>query len=294
METQPEAASRIYDQFAPTYDASWHPAYLQRLIKHAPLHPGDKVLVPCCGTGLESFLAARIVGPQGLVVGVDISSGMLAEARSRKARETTTTTSNDGDGLGNRIHLIQHDVTSLSTSTDPTLQSLCGKFNILICSSAFVLFSCPLSVLTHWTTYLAPNGYMVIDITHERNMLPGSIIERVATSSSLNLSTPYPSNRAWIRDRSSFARLLEEAGMRVEKIGVLDKVEGKPVLEFGIEDADAQFDYVTEGAFAANFDWEGKEEEAREMFREMWKREANDDGRVEVVDKLYLYVARKL
>ncbi len=44
------------------------------------LHPGDAVLDVACGTGNFTRRFARAVGPQGLVVGVDLSETMLARA----------------------------------------------------------------------------------------------------------------------------------------------------------------------------------------------------------------------
>ncbi|MEV8274752.1 methyltransferase domain-containing protein [Microbacterium sp. NPDC077184] len=47
------------------------------------LSPGDVVIDLGCGTGLNFPLLARAVGPEGLIVGVDRSGDMLAQARRR-------------------------------------------------------------------------------------------------------------------------------------------------------------------------------------------------------------------
>lgn len=47
------------------------------------LSPGDRVLDIGCGTGLNFPLLRQAVGPGGLVVGVDASAHMLAQARRR-------------------------------------------------------------------------------------------------------------------------------------------------------------------------------------------------------------------
>ncbi|KAI0437904.1 S-adenosyl-L-methionine-dependent methyltransferase [Xylaria telfairii] len=277
METQPQAAARMYDERAPTYENSWHPDYSRRLIERVPLKLGNRVLVTCCGTGLESFIAANIVGSAGVVVGVDISTGMLQEARARQSRERE---------LGSQIKFIHHDVTSLDTSAE--MQELRGTFDFLICSSAFVLFEDPAAVVRAWRPWLKDGGRMVIDITHERNMIQGLLMERVAEK----LGLKWPSNRQWIQNGDSFKKILEDEGLVVESLELLDKIADKPILSFGIEDADSQFDYVASGALAATFSWEGKKERARELFRNEWKGIARYE-KVEVVDRLYLYVARK-
>ncbi|KAI8955148.1 S-adenosyl-L-methionine-dependent methyltransferase [Xylaria longipes] len=278
METQPQAAARMYDERAPTYEDSWHPDYSRRLIERVPLEPGNRVLVTCCGTGLESFIAANVVGSDGLVVGVDISAGMLREAQARRSREPE---------LGSRITLIHHDVTSLDTCKE--LQDLRGTFDFLICSSAFVLFKDPAAVVRAWRPWLMDGGRMVIDITHERNLIQGLLMEKVAKK----LGQNWPSNRQWVQSSESFIEILEEEGMVVESFELLDKITGTPILSFDVEDADAQFEYVINAPLAATFSWEGKKERALEMFHEEWRRIARD-GKVEIVDGLYLYVAKKL
>ena len=45
-----------------------HPVLAAELVQRAQLQGGWKVLDLACGTGLVSYLAAAIVGPQGSVV----------------------------------------------------------------------------------------------------------------------------------------------------------------------------------------------------------------------------------
>src|SRR5574341_871346 len=47
----------------------------------AEIPPGATVLDRGCGAGLDSLIAARRVGPAGLVIGVDFSEAMLHRAR---------------------------------------------------------------------------------------------------------------------------------------------------------------------------------------------------------------------
>jgi SAM-dependent methyltransferase len=49
------------------------------------LQPGEKVIDVGCGAGIDSMIAAKMVGPTGEVVGVDMTPAMLQKARSEAA-----------------------------------------------------------------------------------------------------------------------------------------------------------------------------------------------------------------
>jgi len=56
-------------------------------IAHAELKEGETVLDLGCGAGWDAFLAARKVGPQGKVIGIDRSAETIAEAKRNAAKE---------------------------------------------------------------------------------------------------------------------------------------------------------------------------------------------------------------
>jgi arsenite methyltransferase len=49
------------------------------------LTPGERVVDVGCGGGIDSLIAAKMVGPSGNVVGVDMTPAMLEKARSSAA-----------------------------------------------------------------------------------------------------------------------------------------------------------------------------------------------------------------
>ena len=53
------------------------------LFQQANYMPGQRVVDVGCGGGSTSVAIARLVAPQGSVVGVDISSALVAEAKRR-------------------------------------------------------------------------------------------------------------------------------------------------------------------------------------------------------------------
>jgi arsenite methyltransferase len=79
------AAPDSYHGLAAGYDASarFTAGIRARTIVRLAVRPGDTVLDVGSGTGLSLPLLVAAVGPQGRVVGVERSSGMMALARER-------------------------------------------------------------------------------------------------------------------------------------------------------------------------------------------------------------------
>ncbi len=79
-----------WDKAAPFYDHLWQeqlePAQ-STLLELARIEPGMEILDVACGTGLVTFRAAALAGPEGVVVGTDISEQMVETARDRARRE---------------------------------------------------------------------------------------------------------------------------------------------------------------------------------------------------------------
>jgi ubiquinone/menaquinone biosynthesis C-methylase UbiE len=63
----------------------------QHMLVSTKLKPGDRVLDLAAGTGDQSLLAARMVGPTGWVLSTDISADMLQVAAHRAQQENLTT-----------------------------------------------------------------------------------------------------------------------------------------------------------------------------------------------------------
>lgn len=77
---------RWYDLFSWTYDLQLEHRYRpwqEQLVRQAGLQPGMRVLDLGCGTGQLFDLLVSAVGPEGRVLGLDCSHGMLAKARRR-------------------------------------------------------------------------------------------------------------------------------------------------------------------------------------------------------------------
>ena len=78
---------KIWNEVAPRYHHDWASRSVgpfkstSKLLDLANIKRGSRVLDLACGTGIVTRMLSSKVGPQGLVVGVDISSGPLKIAK---------------------------------------------------------------------------------------------------------------------------------------------------------------------------------------------------------------------
>ena len=86
LETAKKKAATTYNAAADFYD---HPAntfwerYGRRTVEQLGLSAGHRVLDVCCGSGASAIPAAKIVGPTGSVIGVDLAQNLLELARTK-------------------------------------------------------------------------------------------------------------------------------------------------------------------------------------------------------------------
>ena len=124
------------------YEAGWRdqlePAQ-SLMLEMAALRPGDRVLDVACGTGLVSFRALDAVGSTGSVLGTDISSKMVEEARRVAAR------------LGYRNASFERfDAEAMSLED--------GSFDAALCALGLMYFPEPVAALEEMRRLLAPGG----------------------------------------------------------------------------------------------------------------------------------------
>ncbi len=110
MAIEPQDVEKIYSgSLARTYDSHVSRIfgkYKTLAFNDSSLKRGDRVLVFCCGTGLDFFHIFEKIGTEGEIVGVDFSAQMLKQAKER-ARENAW----------ENVELIEADVT---TFRDPS------------------------------------------------------------------------------------------------------------------------------------------------------------------------------
>ena len=77
--------AKHYDITSRLYPAPGYPQRSQRLrtVEALGLRAGDTVVDIACGTGLNFALIEEVIGPEGRIVGVDLTDAMLARAEER-------------------------------------------------------------------------------------------------------------------------------------------------------------------------------------------------------------------
>lgn len=109
------------------------------LVELAQLQNGQKILDVATGTGIVAIAAAKIVGNQGKIIGVDISTGMLSQAQQKIAAASLQ-----------NIELIEADADYLNFNDN--------SFDVIFCSSAIPWFSDIPGVLRSWYRCLKKGG----------------------------------------------------------------------------------------------------------------------------------------
>jgi ubiquinone/menaquinone biosynthesis C-methylase UbiE len=77
--------AKHYDITSQLYPVPGYPqrAHRLRAVQALGLRPGDSVVDIACGTGLNFSLIEQVIGPDGRIVGVDLTDAMLAQAQRR-------------------------------------------------------------------------------------------------------------------------------------------------------------------------------------------------------------------
>lgn len=142
-----------WDKASGDYEEYWskqiEPAQ-KRLLEMAALRPGERVLDIACGTGLITFPAAITVGPQGSVVGTDISDRMVERGREESARQ----------GLMN-VSFQRADAEALDFPE--------SSFDAALCSLGLMYVPDPQNALRQVLRLLKPGGRMGAAVWGQRD-----------------------------------------------------------------------------------------------------------------------------
>ena len=131
-----------YDARSKNYDNSeWHRDIALATVNYVKPEKGQSVLDIATGTGSIAFYSAELVGPQGRVVGVDISQGMLDKCQQKIAESDNKNIEfRYGDG--------------------EYLDFPPNSFDRIYCSNAIFWMSNLQAAMRHWYEMLRPGGWI--------------------------------------------------------------------------------------------------------------------------------------
>jgi len=110
-------------------------------VKKAALQPGERVIDVGCGCGETSIEMARLVGPAGSVLGIDVSQPMLAVARSHGQSASLS-------------HLSFREADASATPLPANVDLLFSRFGVMF-------FNRPSAAFGHLRKSLRPGGRCV-------------------------------------------------------------------------------------------------------------------------------------
>ena len=197
MSNQPELnkykqeIADLYTRRSQTYDNSdWHLQTARRLVEYGRVGFGQQILDMATGTGHVAIAAAEIVGSQGRVIGVDISSGMLDIARSKAQKLSLKNT---------EFILADAEVLDFPVNS-------CDR---IFCASAFIWMSDLHAALTHWHKFLKPGGILGIHAFADTAFVGGVVTQKVAAKYGISFNMSKPTGTV-----EKCRSLLEQAGFK--------------------------------------------------------------------------------
>jgi 2-polyprenyl-3-methyl-5-hydroxy-6-metoxy-1,4-benzoquinol methylase len=173
----------------------------------AGLGPGMRVLDVGCGAGDVSFLAARLVGPEGTVIGVDKSPEAIRLASQRAASA----------GLAN-VHFLTQDLAELTL--DEPVDALIGRLVLMY-------FADPAVLLRRLAGFLKPGGLVVfheLDITGAKSEPACELFETTVQ----RVKQTFTRVGADIQAGLKLGRIIHEAGLPTPQMILGSRVECGP------------------------------------------------------------------
>jgi ubiquinone/menaquinone biosynthesis C-methylase UbiE len=155
-------------------------------VEHAALQPGQTVLDLGSGAGLDAFIARRLVGTQGRVIGVDMTAEMIARARENAAQQGF-------DNVEFRLGEIEH------------LPVRSNSIDVAISNCVLNLVPDKQRAFTEIFRVLKPGGRMCISDVVSSATLPGWV---------QGIAEAYAGCVAGALPRSRYLQMLRDAGFK--------------------------------------------------------------------------------
>jgi O-methyltransferase / aklanonic acid methyltransferase len=139
-----QSVAGLFGRAAAAYDrVGFFHQVARRLLSLAGVGHGMRVLDLACGAGAVLVPAARLVGPAGLAVGIDLAEPMAAVAASKLQR------------LGQ-----SRGVVAVMDAEQLGLRA--GRFDVVCCASAIYLLVDQAAAVRGWLEMLRPGGTLAV------------------------------------------------------------------------------------------------------------------------------------
>lgn len=163
-----------------------------RLVVHAGIREGERVLDVACGTGWATLAAAHAVGETGRVIGIDIADKALEIARGKAQKASLK-----------NISFEEQD------GHHPKFED--GAFDVVTCASALFGFQDIPGALREWRRILRPGGKVAI-CTYGREFRSVSTMLRNTIAKYGTGSSARNANEGYLETIEQCANCLTEAG----------------------------------------------------------------------------------
>jgi SAM-dependent methyltransferase len=195
-----DAAAAGWEKWWPLFERAAQ-SVSNRLVELARIKPGDRVLDIATGTGEPAITAARKVGPNGRVIGVDHSPGMLEVARRRAASL----------GLSN-VEYREGDAASLR---EPS-----ASFDAVVCRWGLMFVPDLAAAVRGIRDLLKPGASLATAVWDAGDKVPMITIGGPQVRALLGIAPPPPGtpNPMILADTSILERALTSAGFRDFKV----------------------------------------------------------------------------
>jgi ubiquinone/menaquinone biosynthesis C-methylase UbiE len=162
--------------------------FVEPTLDAAAVAPGDRVLDVACGTGIVARLARERVGPNGKVVGVDLSPAMLAVARE----------------VGRGIAWREGDAAALPLDDGE-------QFDVVVCQQGLQFFPDRPAAVRQMRRALGAGGRVAVSTWRPDDEMPLCMDLRHAAERHLG---PINDRRHSFADAGPLEGLLRDAGFR--------------------------------------------------------------------------------
>ncbi|NJO28167.1 MAG: class I SAM-dependent methyltransferase [Richelia sp. SL_2_1] len=142
-----------------------------KLVEFADLQKGQKILDVATGTGIVALNAAEKVGSEGKVIGIDISTGMLNNAKQKLAETDLQ-----------NVEFIEADAENLNFAEN--------SFDAILCSLAICYLTDIPTALRKWYKFLKTDGFVAFNVWSKNAFPPSVLFREVANRYGVKVPNP--------------------------------------------------------------------------------------------------------